>query len=166
MLKHMQIAFDEYGISESKGSIHNKRIVEYFAAAGHSWVKNDETAWCAAFAGFVLSKAGLPSTGKINARSYLDIGKTVKTPKFGDVVIFWRGSKSSWQGHVAFFITKRNGYIYCLGGNQSDKVNISAYNENQLLGYRRMAEDTGEPFDINSLSIEELVTILLKRLKK
>jgi uncharacterized protein (TIGR02594 family) len=164
MLKHMQIAFDEYGISETKGSVHNKKILEYFAVSGHSWVKNDETAWCAAFANYVCRKAGVESTGKLNARSFLDIGKKVSTPKFGDLVIFWRGKKSGWQGHVGFFVTARGNYIYTLGGNQSDKVTISAYDKSRLLGYRRLTADTSSsPFNIKKVDTPTLVKELLRR---
>jgi uncharacterized protein (TIGR02594 family) len=161
----MQIAFDEYGISESKGSVHNKRILEYFAVAGHSWVKNDETAWCAAFANYICRKANLESTGKLNARSFLGIGKKVATPKFGDLVIFWRGSKDSWQGHVGFYVTSRGNYIYTIGGNQSDKVNISPYAKSRLLGYRRLVDGKNSK-SIKDYSLEELVKELLKRLRK
>ncbi len=52
------------------GEGHNPKIVQWFADVGHSWVKDDETAWCAAFLGAMLEKAGIPSTRKLNARQH------------------------------------------------------------------------------------------------
>lgn len=137
-MKHYEIAQGEIGVKEIVGSQHNPRVLEYFAKVGHSWVQDDETAWCAAFVGWVLETAGLGSTRKINARSYLDYGVPVTTPQKGDIVVFWRGSKDSWQGHVSFFDSySSDGDIMCLGGNQSNKVGISEYSKDQLLGFRR-----------------------------
>lgn len=96
---------------------------------------------CAAFTGYCLEKAGIESTKKLNARSYLDWGNTTKTPRIGDVVVFWRGKKDGWQGHVGFFVRAKGDSIYVLGGNQSDMVNIQAYPKSRLLGYRTVKEN-------------------------
>ena len=61
----------ELGVTEIAGEIDNKTIVEYFAEVGHSWVKDDETAWCAAFIGAMIERSGYRSTRELNARSYL-----------------------------------------------------------------------------------------------
>jgi len=137
-MKYFDIAFGQYGTKEIVGPLHNEEVVEYFEVAGHSWVKDDETAWCAAFVGYCLEKAGIASTRKLNARSYLDFGIPTTDPEPGDIVVFWRGSQSSWQGHVGFFIRAEGGNIWVLGGNQSNAVNITAYKANQLLGYRKV----------------------------
>ena len=83
---------------------HNPKILQYFADVGHSEVKDDETAWCAAFVGAMLKRAGMPHTGKLNARSYLDWGDEValEDAQEGDIVVFWRGTPDGWQGHVGF----------------------------------------------------------------
>ena len=88
----------------------------------------------------MLKRSGYPHTGKLTARSYIDWGKPVdlKDAQPGDVVVFWRGSPDSWQGHVAFFDRHAGGMIYTLGGNQRDQVNISAYPADKLLTIRRM----------------------------
>ncbi|MGB1214828.1 MAG: TIGR02594 family protein [Pikeienuella sp.] len=118
---------------------HNPKVVKYFADVGHEWVKDDETAWCAAFVGSKLKQAGLPHTGKLNARSYLDWGTPValKDAKEGDIVVFSRGNPNGWQGHVAFFVEESGSTIRVLGGNQSNQVNVSAYPKSRLLGIRR-----------------------------
>lgn len=117
----------------------NPRVDAYFDDVGFPSMR-DDTAWCAAFVGAMLKRTGYPHTGKLTARSYIDWGKPVelKDAQPGDVVIFWRGSPDSWQGHVAFFDRAADGMIYCLGGNQRDQVNISAYPASRLLSIRRM----------------------------
>lgn len=119
---------------------HNPKIVKWFADVGHEWVKDDETAWCAAFAGAMLKEVGLPHTGKLNARSYLDWGEPVdiEDAQRGDVVIFSRDDPSGWQGHVAFLDRVGESVVFVLGGNQSNQVNVKAYGRKQLLGIRRM----------------------------
>lgn len=135
MQKWMNIAYGEQGTKEVKGQADNPKIVQYFADVGHSWVKDDETAWCAAFVGSCLERAGLASTKALNARSYLKWGKAITTPVVGCVVVFKRNN-SSWQGHVAFFVKEENGRIFVLGGNQGNTVKISSYSKASLLGYR------------------------------
>lgn len=116
----------------------NPKVLSYFKDSGNAGVTNDETAWCAAFVGAMLKRAGGRGTGKLNARSYLEWGTPVdrKDAKPGDVVIFKRGN-SSWQGHVAFFVRDKGALIEVLGGNQSDAVNVKGYQASQLLGIRR-----------------------------
>ena len=124
----------------------NPKVVAYFKDSGNPGVKDDETAWCAAFVGAMLRRAGVKSTGALNARSYLDWGKPVdrKDAQPGDVVIFKRGN-SSWQGHVAFFVKDRGALIDVLGGNQSNAVNVKGYQAAALLGIRRPPKATAKP---------------------
>ncbi|WP_299213720.1 TIGR02594 family protein [uncultured Dokdonia sp.] len=134
------IALSQYGITEKVGRLHSPAIVNYFKEIGHQWVKDDETAWCSAFANWVALKANKQGSAKLNARSWLDVGKKVITPTVGDVVVFWRESKNSWKGHVGFFIgySEDRTKIYCLGGNQNNQINIKAYPVYRLLGFRRL----------------------------
>lgn len=137
MNKVLEIALKEYGTLEIVGDQDNPQIVAYFAKTGNSYIKDDETAWCAAFVGYCLEMAGIKSTRKLNARSYLDFGTPTSNPTLGDIVVFWRESKTSGYGHVAFFIRESTNYVYVLGGNQSDKVCIDRYPKTKVLGYRK-----------------------------
>ena len=143
MTKIMEIANSYVGTDEIKGSQHNPVILEYFDSVGHGWVKDDETPWCAAFVGAVLHEAGYKGTGSLAARSYLDWGHRVDRPKYGDIVVFWRGKKNGWQGHVGFYVRETKDYVYCLGGNQGDSVNVSRYAKSRVLGYRRPSSLSG-----------------------
>ena len=137
----------ELGVTEIAGEIDNKTIVEYFAEVGHSWVKDDETAWCAAFIGAMIERSGYRSTRELNARSYLKWGipVAVEDAVEGDIVIFKRGD-SAWQGHVTFLVKKNSGgTLKCLGGNQRDQVNVQNYSRNKLLGIRRVPIFKEEP---------------------
>jgi len=138
-MKHIELALSQVGIKEIVGSQHNPEVLKYFDEIGHDWVDDDETAWCSAFVNWICFKKGLPMSGKLNARSWLNVGAPLEEgcePQVGDVVVLWRGSKNDWRGHVGFFISNRNGMIYILGGNQNNQVKISAYNQSRLLEYR------------------------------
>jgi len=138
-MKHLQIALSQVGIKEIPGKKDNPEVLKYFNEIGFNGSKlKDETAWCSAYANWVCKTAGLPFTGKLNARSWNKIGSKVTNPKLGDVVVFWRESPQSWKGHVAFFIRETRNWVYVLGGNQNNEVKISAYPKNKILSYRRL----------------------------
>ncbi len=140
MRKTIEIALAEYGITERIGSTHNPRILQYFKDIGNQWIQDDETAWCSCFANWIALQSGYAYSGKLDARSWLSVGKPTYTPTKGDVVIFWRERKSSWKGHVGFYIgySADGKQIYCLGGNQNNQVSIKAYPANRLLGFREI----------------------------
>lgn len=134
------IAITQFGTKGVPGSEHNKKILKYFADIGHSWVQDDETAWCAAFVNWCLLKAGKPQTGKLNARSFLQYGEPTTKPRIGDIVVLWRIKPSSPYGHVGFYFTEDKNHVYILGGNQSNAVNVAAFPKSQVLGYRTIVE--------------------------
>ena len=130
------------GTKEIVGPEHNPEVVKMFEDVGHAWVKDDETAWCAAFVGSVLEQINVPSTRKLDARSYLGWGEVVEPEdaREGDVMVFYRGDKNGWQGHVGFFVSATDSGYDILGGNQSNAVNIKSYSKDRLLGVRRIKE--------------------------
>jgi uncharacterized protein (TIGR02594 family) len=130
---------DYYGLTEVVGVENNPQIVQFFKDIGHTWVQDDETAWCSAFINWLAWDCGCQRSGKLDARSWLTVGKTVKYPELGDIVVFWSGNpdpKISWRGHVGLFMGLDFNKIYCFGGNQGNQVNITPYPLGQLLGYR------------------------------
>jgi len=137
------LASEEVGLREVKGPKHNPDVVQMFADVGHSWVQDDETAWCAAFVGAMLERAGLHSTRSLAARSYQNWGKPVALDDAqpGDVVVFSRGDPKGWQGHVGFFVKHVGTHIEVLGGNQSDQVSVARYPVTRLLGVRRWPDE-------------------------
>lgn len=137
----------QYGIEEVPGDEHNPEILKYFSEFGFDSEKlGDETAWCSAVINWLCKKLSLNYTCRLDARSWLYIGKPVEDPQVGDLVVFWRGKDKDevipgtklLKGHVGIFINRIGDTIYCLGGNQSNKFQISPYSSNKLLGYRRI----------------------------
>lgn len=142
LLRAYRLARAEIGTAEVPGSLSNPEIDSWFARLGFSF--KDDTAWCAAFQGAMLEAAGLDSTRALNARSYLEWGQPTNRPQEGDIVVFWRVSRSDWRGHVGFVVkvdwaARR---VLVLGGNQSNQVNEQWYPMNGrsvgLLGFRTL----------------------------
>ena len=145
------IARSYIGTTEGPGPADNPVIMEMYASIGHDWVEHDSVAWCAAFVGHCLERAGIRSTRKLTARSYLDWGVPVETAdaQQGDIGVIPRGS-SNWQGHV-FFIDRIEGqWVWGLGGNQDDTVNVKRYPVSKFLGVRR----AGNVAPVVTMSVE------------
>ena len=137
-MTHFDIAQSYMGTTEAPGPENNPKILEMYASVGHDWVEHDSVAWCAAFVGHCLERAGIRSTRKLTARSYLTWGVPVEVgdAQAGDIGVIPRG-RSSWQGHVFFIDRIEGAWVWGLGGNQNDAVNIKRYPVSKLLGVRR-----------------------------
>lgn len=140
-LSWIKIARNYIGTKEIKGSKHNPVIVGFWGRAFKTLkkvvgIKDDDTAWCGAFMANVFSEAGLVQhipNAFAWARSYLTVGTKLDKPAYGCVVVFSRGT----GGHVGFVVGKdTTGRLMVLGGNQSDSVNIMAFDTSRVLGYR------------------------------
>lgn len=147
------VAQSMIGLSETRGVVHNPKILEMYRLCGHGWVEDDETPWCAAFVGACLKLSGYANSGQLNARSYLGFGRPLDKPQHGCIAVFWRNGKNSVFGHVAFFDREEGGKIFILGGNQggagSDEVNIKSYPRKRLLGYFWPVDTAPLPDDTN-----------------
>lgn len=138
-LSWMRVAKGYIGVREVKGPVDNPAIVELFKLSGHAWVQDDETAWCAAFVGGVLSKVGIPGTGSLAARSYEQWGQglPLNQPVYGCIGTKKRSGKgASWQGHVGFVVGASATQIIMLGGNQNDMVSIAAFRRDEFTAFR------------------------------
>lgn len=134
----LQLARQDLGIKEVPGKAANPEIMRAWRYCDYDPPDGDETAWCSAKACEWIERSGLPSTRAPNARSWEKWGASLKKPKPGAVTVFWRGTPTGWQGHVALYIGpgSKPGTIKVLGGNQSNSVSIQDYSEAQLIGYR------------------------------
>jgi hypothetical protein len=97
--KILTIARAEIGKGETIADNQGEDIDRYFANSGYSG------AWCGAFVSWVLKEAGVNEFGDCpSARQFYNIAKkngwTVKEPRAGDLIVFWRNKKKSWQGHI------------------------------------------------------------------
>ncbi len=143
MKQLLKIAFNELGTEEIAGSEHNPEVLKYAKDTGIKGVTTDEIPWCSTFVNWVAWKAGLEHSKKANARSWLNIGIKTTSPEPGDIVVFWRESPQSWKGHVAIFLgfSHNNKRVYCLGGNQGNRVSVSAYRANTVLSFQRLTNE-------------------------
>jgi uncharacterized protein (TIGR02594 family) len=129
----MPIALSMNGLSEVKGSAHSQEILQMWKDIKRGGIKDDETPWCAAFVGACLERAGIKSSRFESAKSYMQWGIPLAEPIVGCIVVFTRQG----GGHVGFVAGQdRAGNLMVLGGNQSDAVNIKAFQKTRVTGYR------------------------------
>lgn len=129
------------GVIEVAGISANPRILLYLASTGLKGTKlalSDETAWCSAFACWVMEKAGIKSTRSAAARSWLDWGQPLQLPKPGCIVVFDRHDAANPNAaHVAFYFSERlDSHINVLGGNQRNRVCVAPYPKSRVIAYR------------------------------
>lgn len=113
-------AFEYIGLHER----HHKAKVQSITKVNPSRVP-----WCAAFVNGILRQTGRQGTGSNAAVSFAKYKSPTKTPKKGDIVVM--------RGHVGFFQSfVGKGRVAVLGGNQSNRVKISAFSTRKVLSYR------------------------------
>jgi len=142
----IDLAIAEIGTVEwAKGS--NPKVVAYYKDAGFAGIKEDDVAWCAAFVGAMLKRAGVKPSNSLLARSYLKWGVQVpiSQAKRGDIGVIPRGT--DWQGHVFFIEKIEGGKVYAIGGNQKDSVSRTTFPVASLIGVRRAAK-AAQPVDL------------------
>jgi uncharacterized protein (TIGR02594 family) len=113
------------GVDDISGLEDNPRIVAYHQTTTLG-ADYDEMPWCSSFVNWCVEQACLRGTGSALARSWLDWGKPLTTPRRGCIVVLSRGSKAH-QGHVGFYHEDDRNRILVLGGNQGNRVTISSY---------------------------------------
>lgn len=116
------------------GELSNPRVERYQKAVGMR--QDDEVPWCAAFAGWCLEQAGLPSTNSGAARSYARWGIGLRDPRPGCVVVLWREMVNGPHGHVGFFEREDSKGIWILAGNQGNAVTVRPFPRRRLLAFR------------------------------
>jgi uncharacterized protein (TIGR02594 family) len=100
---------------------------------------DDETPWCGLFVAHCIA-ATLPDeplpANPLGARNWLKFGRTLTEPALGAILVFWRGSKAGWSGHVGLYAGERADAFRVLGGNQSNAVTETWLAKDRLLGIR------------------------------
>jgi uncharacterized protein (TIGR02594 family) len=135
----MTIAEAEVGVHEDAiPGRQNQRIIEYHQATSLR-ATTDEVPWCSSFVNWVMKQAGYRGTNSALAKSWLDWGLAIESPRAGAVVVIKKkgaasdvATGSSTGFHVAFFVSVSPAYIRLLGGNQGDQVRYSNF---YLKGY-------------------------------
>jgi uncharacterized protein (TIGR02594 family) len=120
----MSFAGQELGVSEIYGSRHNPRIIHYHSYTGLG-AQTDETPWCASFVNCcLLEGAGIKGTASASAGSFKTYGKPVDPKTYGAIGLHKTNTGS--LRHVFFCAGFWDGHIFCIGGNQSNKVSVVA----------------------------------------
>lgn len=131
----MAIAWSDLGVAAMPGPGISARVHKYYADAGHPEVAGDDVAWCAAFVGACLERAGFRSTRSLLARSYLSYGSASSDVRAGSLAVFSRGEDPA-LGHVGFVVGETSDAIILLGGNQANAVSVIPMPKARLLGLR------------------------------
>lgn len=94
--------------------------------------------WCGDFVetciALTLPDEDLPAN-PYGARNWMQFGIPVR-PQVGAILVFWRGRRDGWQGHVGFYVGEDDGHYHVLGGNQSNAVTVTRIAKSRLLGAR------------------------------
>jgi len=132
--KWIDIAMKEIGTREIPGAAHDHDVLKYHAVSGG--FETDEVPWCGSFVNWVMRTAGEERTVKVPARakSWLKFGVSSVDPVYGSIAVKSRKG----GGHVGFVVGKDQSekYLYILGGNQNDAVNVKKYPASVFLDFR------------------------------
>lgn len=139
-------AWRELGQSEIAGRRHNPRITAMFKELGHQDHARDEVAWCAAFVGAMLERAGYASTRSLMARSYSKFGAGLSQERLGAIAVLSRGGDPAF-GHVGFLVGWSGEKFWLLGGNQGNSVSVAAFDRSRLVSLR-WPQATGSSVDV------------------
>lgn len=135
--KWLQWAWNEIGVEEQEGN--TGPDIERYIKDGKCGAVGDP--WCAIFANAALEDSGIPGTRSPSSQSFRHDTDFVQLagPALGAIAVFWRTSHASGLGHVGFYCGERGRFVWTLGGNESDMVQIEMLAKDAttfgLLGY-------------------------------
>lgn len=126
------------GLREAPGAADNPVIMDWARDLKQPAYTGDDVPWCGLFVAHCIAASlhDEPLPGNpLGARAWGAFGK-VCPPQLGAVMVFWRGDRNGWQGHVGFYWAEDATHYHVLGGNQSDSVNVMRMARDRLLGAR------------------------------
>jgi uncharacterized protein (TIGR02594 family) len=119
---------------------HKKSLWDWLKSDGATVGDPSKVPWCGDFVQTAIAlsmpEEPLPENPYL-AANWVKFGIPC-SPQFGAVLSFWRGSPTSWQGHVGFYSGETATHFRVLGGNQSDRVSevLNAKNRIRKNGVR------------------------------
>jgi uncharacterized protein (TIGR02594 family) len=121
---------------EAPGKGDNPDILTWAKEEGGAIAKNyndDSIPWCALYANMVLTKIGIKGTETLWALDWNNWGQKLPGPTVGA----FAPMKREGGGHIAIVVGRdKHGNLMCLGGNQRDSVNITAFPAQRPLSFR------------------------------
>lgn len=115
----------------------NNELTKWLRSDGPTLGDPSEFPWCGDLMDTALRLAGIKTDleNPYLARNWLKFG-TVTPPRFGAIMVFWRGEKKGPYGHVGFYVGEGDEHFHILGGNQSNRVSVAEIAKNRFLGAR------------------------------
>lgn len=151
--KTIQVALRRVGITEVVGKGSNPTIEQWrdkLVAAGSNvaGLSDDDIPWCGLFVAFVCLMAGKPvQEDPLWARNWAKYGTEVATrkagklvnapgmvPSLGDILVYERPGGG---GHVDFYIAETETAFIGIGGNKTNRVQISGIDKKRCIAVRR-----------------------------
>jgi uncharacterized protein (TIGR02594 family) len=131
----LTIARGQLGVRETPGRQSTPRIIDYLKTTTiDAKAHNDSTAWCSAFANWVVTQGGLRGTNSAAAVSWRHWGENAHGPAFGAIAVI---DHRNGRGHVGFVAgVTTSGRVILLGGNQRDAVRYSVFGTSKIVSYR------------------------------
>lgn len=131
----MQIALSKKGLQEGRD---NSTLRTFLKSDGKTLGDPAKLPWCGDFVetciALALPKEPLPVNPYL-AANWDRFGRSVE-PGYGCVMRFWRGSRTSVNGHVAFYYAEDVAAYHVLGGNQSNSISVTRIAKNRLVSAR------------------------------
>lgn len=132
----LQAALGWVGTKEQPGSGDNPVILNWAKDEGGEIAAeytHDAVPWCALFANQVLHQVGLKGTGTLWALDFAKWGQKLAGPAVG----CFAPMKRSGGGHIPIVVGRDQlGNLMCVGGNQSDAVNIKPFDPDRVIAWR------------------------------
>lgn len=112
-----------FGTIEAPGTADNPTILAWAREVGLENVyRHDSIAWCGLAMAVVARRAGkVVPHDPLWALNWRNFGMPVDRPMLGDVMVKSRAG----GGHVTLYIGEDGTNYHCMGGNQSDQINIT-----------------------------------------
>lgn len=130
----LQAGIKLIGTKEMPGSGDNQNIIDWAHDLGGDIATeytHDSIPWCALFANHCLMLAGIKGTGTLLALDFA--GKWPSVKLLGPAVGAFAPMVRSGGGHIVQIVGRdQHGNFMCLGGNQSDAVNIEPFPVSRL----------------------------------
>lgn len=146
-----------HGTVEQVGPGSNPTILAWAREVGLEKVyRDDAVAWCGLAMAYVAGQAGwdnAPRGNALLARNWQHWGNPAEVPMLGDVLVFWRGSRTGIKGHVGVYVGEDDAAFHLIGGNQADKVSIKRLSRSRLLQARRCAWRINQPANVRRVRL-------------
>lgn len=141
-----------HGTLEMPGDKDDPTIMAWAAETGLERVySHDSVPWCGLFMAVVAKRAGkeIPKD-PLWALNWANFGTKQTVAMLGDVLVFRRNN----GGHVSIYVGEDDSAYHCLGGNQSDSVNITRVGKSRLYAIRRSIWKIAQPGNVRRIILE------------